>query len=108
MIDVLLKTTPFFAILGLGYVAARTKFFPEIATQFLTKFVFYFALPAMIIRFSANLAFGDLLNLPFIGAYLTASFFIYFLATVIAILRRRSIAEAAVEAVEEAAEEMAN
>ena len=98
MIDVLLKTIPFFAILGLGYVAARTKFFPEIATQFLTKFVFYFALPAMIVRFSANLSFGDLLNFPFIGAYLTASFFIYFLATVIAILRRRSIAEAAVEA----------
>ncbi|MDE0782452.1 MAG: AEC family transporter, partial [Planktomarina sp.] len=36
MIDVLLKTIPFFAIVGLGYVAARTKFFPEIATQFLT------------------------------------------------------------------------
>lgn len=48
MIDVLLKTTLFFAILGLGYVAARTKFFPEIATQFLTKFVFYFVLPATV------------------------------------------------------------
>ena len=47
MIDVLLKTLPFFAIVGLGYGAARMAFFPEAATAYLTKFVFYFALPAM-------------------------------------------------------------
>ncbi len=32
MIEVLLKTLPFFAIVGLGYGAARNHFFPEIAT----------------------------------------------------------------------------
>ena len=73
MIDVLLKTLPFFAIVGLGYGAARTTFFPEVATAYLTKFVFYFALQAMIIRFSANLSFADLINIPFISAYLSAS-----------------------------------
>ena len=98
MIEVLLKTLPFFAIVGLGYGAARTHFFPEIATGYLTKFVFYFALPAMIIRFSANLSFSELVNLPFIGAYLSATLVIYFLATSVAILRKRNVAEAAVEA----------
>ena len=98
MIDVLLKTLPFFAIVGLGYGAARTAFFPEVATAYLTKFVFYFALPAMIIRFSANLSFVDLINVPFISAYLSASFLIYLLATGVAMLRRRNVAEAAVEA----------
>ena len=98
MIEVLLKTLPFFAIVGLGYVAARTNFFSEAATAYLTKFVFYFALPAMIIRFSANLSFAELIKIPFIAAYLSASFLIYFLATGVAILRRRNVAEAAVEA----------
>ena len=98
MIEVLLKTLPFFAIVGLGYVAARTNFFSEAATAYLTKFVFYFALPAMIIRFSANLSFAELINIPFIAAYLSASFLIYFLATGVAILRRRNVAETAVEA----------
>ena len=98
MIDVLLKTLPFFAIVGLGYGAARTAFFPEVATAYLTKFVFYFALPAMIIRFSANLSFADLINIPFISAYLSASLLIYLLATGVAMLRRRNVAEAAVEA----------
>ena len=36
MIDVLLKTLPFFAIVGLGYGAARMAFFPEVATAYLT------------------------------------------------------------------------
>ena len=98
MIDVLLKTLPFFAIVGLGYGAVRTAFFPEVATAYLTKFVFYFALPAMIIRFSANLSFTDLINVPLISAYLSASFLIYLLATGVAMLRRRNVAEAAVEA----------
>ena len=98
MIEVLLKTLPFFAIVGLGYVAARTNFFSEAATAYLTKFVFYFALPAMIIRFSANLSFAELINISFIAAYLSASFLIYFLATGVAILRRRNVAEAAFEA----------
>jgi malonate transporter len=98
MIEVLLKTLPFFAIVGLGYGAARTGFFSESATAYLTKFVFYFALPAMIIRFSANLSFAELVNIPFIAAYLSASFVIYFLATGVAMMRGRNVAEAAVEA----------
>ena len=55
MIEIFLKTLPFFAVIGLGYWAGRTKFFSEEATAYLTKFVFYFALSAMIFRFAATL-----------------------------------------------------
>ncbi|CAI8234600.1 MAG: AEC family transporter [Planktomarina sp.] len=98
MVEVFLKTLPFFAIVGLGYWAARAQFFTEIATSYLTKFVFYFALPAMIIRFSSNLSFYELVNVPFIASYLCASFFVYFLVTGISMLRSLDMAEAAVEA----------
>ena len=50
MIEIFLKTLPFFAVIGLGYWAGRTKFFSEEATAYLTKFIFYFALSAMIFR----------------------------------------------------------
>lgn len=98
MLPIFLKTLPFFAIIALGYGAARVRFFPEQATTYLTQFVFYFALPAMIIRFSANLEFSALLNGPFIAAYLSASILVYLLATGVAMLRQRGVAEAAVEA----------
>jgi len=53
MIDVLLQTLPFFALIGLGFGAAARGFFPPEATAYLTRFVFYFALSAMLFRFSA-------------------------------------------------------
>ena len=56
MWDIFLKTVPFFAIIGLGYASGRTKFFTAEATAYLTKFVFYFALSAMLFRFSAAMS----------------------------------------------------
>ena len=48
MIEIFYKTIPFFALIGLGYSAALTRFFSAEATAYLTKFVFYFALSAML------------------------------------------------------------
>ncbi len=98
MIEIFLKTLPFFAIIGLGYGAARTKFFSEEATAYLTKFVFYFALSAMLFRFSANLSFGDLIDFKFISAYLWGTAFVYGLAMAVSFYTGRSIEEAAIEA----------
>ena len=98
MLEIFLKTLPFFALIGLGYVAGRTRFFTEEATAYLTKFVFYFALSAMLFRFSANLSLGEILDWQFVGAYFTASIVVYLVATTVAILRKLSVAEAAVEA----------
>lgn len=98
MFDVLLQTLPFFALIGLGYGAGRTGFFPSEATAWLTRFVFYFALSAMLFRFAANLRLTEVLSWPFIWAYLSGTMAIYLLATGVAIARRIGVEEAAVEA----------
>ncbi len=98
MLDIFLQTLPFFAIIGLGYGSGRSGFFSPEATAYLTKFVFYFALSAMLFRFSANLSLADILDWQFVGAYLSASLVVYAFATVVAMLRRLPITEAAVEA----------
>lgn len=98
MFDVLLQTLPFFSLIALGYFAGRTGFFSEAATAALTKFVFYFALSAMLLKFSANLNLSDVLDWQYIWAYLIGTSAIYIVATVVALMRRRGIEEAAVEA----------
>ncbi len=98
MIDVLLQTLPFFALIGLGFGAGKRGFFPPEATAYLTRFVFYFALSAMLFRFSANLSLNDIWSWPFIWAYLAGTMVIYLLATAVAMVRRIGIEEAAVEA----------
>lgn len=98
MWDIFLKTLPFFGVIALGYWAGRTKFFSEEATAYLTKFVFYFALSAMIFRFAATLELQDVFDWTFVTAYLTATATVYLAATGLARLRGASVAEAAVEA----------
>lgn len=98
MLEIFLKTLPFFALIGLGYGAGRTRFFSAEATAYLTKFVFYFALSAMLFRFSSNLTLADILDWPFVFAYLWGTMTIYLVATGVAFLRGLSVAEAAVEA----------
>jgi predicted permease len=98
MIEIFYKTIPFFALIGLGYSAAITRFFSAEATVYLTKFVFYFALSAMLFRFSSDLSLSELYDPEFIYAYLSASLIIYFLATSVAIFRKKVPSEAAVEA----------
>lgn len=98
MIAVFLQTLPFFGLIALGYGAARRGFFSEVGTAYLTKFVFYFALPAMLLRFSVSLNLSDVLDWSFVGAYLVGTFAVYALATLVAMIRRLNVAEAAIEA----------
>ena len=98
MLPIFLETLPFFLIVGLGYFAGRIGFFPPEATAWLTKFVFFFALSALLFRFAANLTITDILNADFLLAYLTATVAVYLIATLAAVLRRVPLAEAAFEA----------
>lgn len=98
MLPILLKTLPFFALIGLGYWAGRTRFFTQEATAYLTKFVFYFALSAMLFRFTANLEPGQVWDGRLVLGYLWATAFVYGIATAVAFLRGLSVPEAAVEA----------
>ncbi|TYB88626.1 AEC family transporter [Oceaniovalibus sp. ACAM 378] len=98
MLAIFLKTLPFFAVIALGYLAGRARFFSAEATAYLTKFVFYFALSAMLFRFSANLSFWEVLDWSLMQAYLLASVAVYLLATLVAVVRRVGVEEAAIEA----------
>ncbi len=98
MLAIFLKTLPFFTLIGLGYWAGRVRFFSEEATASLTKFVFYFALSAMLFRFAARLSLDEVLDWSIVGAYLGATIAVYLLVTSVALLRGRGLEEAAVEA----------
>ncbi len=97
MLDIFLQTLPFFMIIALGYGSGVTKFFSEEATAYLTKFVFYFALSAMLFRFSANLSLADILDWQFVFAYLSATTVVYLIAMRAARQRQVPMTEAAVE-----------
>lgn len=98
MFDVFLKTLPFFALIGLGYGAGRTKFFTEEATAYLTKFVFYFALSAMLFRFSANLSLSEVFDGRLVAAYLWGTAFVYGIASLVGFFRKLDVATTAIEA----------
>lgn len=98
MLAIFLKTLPFFALIGLGYWAGRTKFFSTQATADLTKFVFYFALSAMLFRFSANLSLADVWDTRLAAAYLWGTAFVYGVATLVGFYRGLDISTNAIEA----------
>jgi malonate transporter len=98
MVEIFLKTLPFFALIGLGFWAGKTRFFTPEATAYLTKFVFYFALSAMVFRFAANLSFAEVFDARLIAGYLWATVCVYTIATMVAFLRRVNVEVAAVEA----------
>ena len=98
MLDIFLQTIPFFALIGLGFAAARTDFIPQDARPYLTTFVFYFALPAMLFRFASQLSIGDIWDPQFALAYFTGCIIIYVIAQSIAMARGENWAVAAIEA----------
>ncbi|MES0863456.1 AEC family transporter [Ruegeria sp. SCPT10] len=98
MVEIFLRTLPFFAIIGLGYWAGRSRFFSAEATAYLTKFVFFFALSAMLFRFAATLPFAEIFNGRLIIGYLIGTLAVYLIATMIAWFRGLDIPTAAIEA----------
>ena len=62
-------TLPFFALILLGYIAARRDWVPTSAVPAFNGFLLYFAVPAMLFRFAANTPFEELVNLRFFAAW---------------------------------------
>ena len=98
MVEIFLKTLPFFALIAVGYWAGKTRFFSEEATAYLTKFVFYFALSAMLFRFAANLSLAEVFDAHLIVGYLGATAIVYCIATLVGFARGLNVETAAVEA----------
>ncbi len=98
MLAIFLKTLPFFALIGVGFWAGRTRFFTAEATAYLTKFVFYFALSAMLFRFSANLSLAEVWDTRLAMAYLWGTAFVYGVASFVGFLRGLDVPTNAIEA----------
>jgi malonate transporter and related proteins len=70
VLDVLLVTFPFFALVAFGYAAARRRMLPFEAISGLNTFVLYFALPCMLFRFGASTPIAQLLDATASTVYL--------------------------------------
>ena len=70
MLQILLVTFPFFALVLAGYVAARRGFLPIVAIPGLNGFVLYFALPCMLYRFGSSTPIAQLLDGAVFAVYL--------------------------------------
>jgi malonate transporter len=73
VLDVLLITFPFFALVLCGYVAARRRMLPFETISGLNSFVLYFALPCMLYRFGASTPIAQLLDGAAIAVYLVCA-----------------------------------
>ena len=70
VLDVLIVTFPFFALVLAGYVAARRRLLPLEAIPGLNGFVLFFALPCMLYRFGATTPIAQLLDAGVFGVWL--------------------------------------
>lgn len=98
MLAIFEQTLPFFALIACGYGAGRIGFFNEQATAYLTKFVFYFALSAMIFRFTSELDITTFWDINFALAYLLACLSVYAIFKIVALVRGTGWEVAAFEA----------
>ena len=72
MLNAIIVTLPFFALIGIGYLAGRREFVVESGIKGLHTFVFYFALPCLIFRALATRPISDIANPRYMGIYLAA------------------------------------
>jgi malonate transporter and related proteins len=77
MMGFLLLSLPIFAVIGLGWVAARVKLGSTALFDSLGWFSFRFALPALVFRLIASQPIGRSFNLTFYGGYLLAGSVIF-------------------------------
>jgi hypothetical protein len=70
VLQILLVTFPFFALVLAGYVAAQRRLLPLEAIPGLNGFVLFFALPCMLYRFGSTTPIAELLDASVAGVYL--------------------------------------
>ncbi|HUP07018.1 MAG TPA: AEC family transporter [Caldimonas sp.] len=70
---ILAVTVPFFALVLLGYAAARREVLPDSAIPGLNAYVLFFALPCMLFRFGSSQPFARLIDPGLIGIYLACA-----------------------------------
>jgi predicted permease len=89
VLDILVITFPFFALVLCGYVAARRRMLPLEAISGLNTFVLYFALPCMLYRFGASTPLSLLLAPSLMAIYLLCA--LVMVAFIVAVSMNRRI-----------------
>ncbi len=88
MLNVLIVTFPFFALVLAGFVAAHRRMLPLEAIPGLNGFVLFFALPAMLYRFGSTTPIAELLDASLAGVYLLCALILVGFAVVMTINQR--------------------
>ena len=83
MVNILLVTFPFFALVLAGYIALYRGWLSVAAVPGLNGFVLYFAVPCMLYRFGASTPVADLLSPVIIGVYAASALIMVALTIVI-------------------------
>ena len=89
MVNILLVTFPFFALVLAGYIALYRGWLSVAAVPGLNGFVLYFAVPCMLYRFGASTPVADMLSPVIIGVYAASA--IMMVALTIVITKRGAI-----------------
>src|ERR1700704_1907740 len=79
MISFFLLSLPFFAVIGLGWAATRTRLVAQGALDALNAFSFRFALPALLLRLIAGQPLRQSFNPVFYTGYLASGAIIFVL-----------------------------
>ena len=83
MQTILNTALPFFALIFCGYGAGRFRLLSEASIAGVNAFVFYFALPAFLFNLVATSQLKNILNAPFVAAYLSAGFSVFVVAALL-------------------------
>ncbi|MEO1066630.1 MAG: AEC family transporter, partial [Pseudomonadota bacterium] len=76
-------TLPFFAVVGLGYLAVKLGMLADDAVRSINVFVFNFAMPALVIGALARQDFDTLVDVPFLIGWLIAGLALYVIGGVL-------------------------
>ena len=88
MLNILLVTFPFFALVLAGFVAAHRGWLPLDAIPGLNGFVLFFALPCLLYRFGADTPILQLLDVTLFCAYLLCALLMVGFAVAVSLNRR--------------------
>ena len=91
--DFLGLTFPFFALVGIGWLAARWGWLPASAVPGLNRFVLFFALPCMLFRWAAQTPLAQFLNPQILAVWVLGSLCLVGLALALplAMAQRREV-----------------
>ncbi len=98
MAHIFFQLVPFFLIIGCGYAAVVSRLITDEGIKYLTRFVFYFPLSAMLFDFSSKLPVSTLFDGDAAIAYVGATLVVFLIATVVARMRGCDMQESAIEA----------